>query len=437
MSQEILLKFFEINLIDLKGDDSKLDKLRATVRDLSATLTKSPARAAIFTSAAADPDVSSLDVTIEEAMSALRKQWETVANLYPTKPVAILRAMLLDAVVQAAKGNDAIAVAFVNTARNALPYVESADERPIWVTAVEEIEQKVDACAEAVWATPETISIAPLVFSPPAPQKVKTEVPSFDVESLQKKALRAAQFSNSGGANPHHIQNSPLPWAQEYSTRLSTAIGEEVDAVLEALKPEKIDLAGPLTALSNAVTAHVDQALTAFSGATSGLQRRTNLLWWKEALYSPSAHASYRDLPVFHAAALMALDLHDQVPVFSPASVSAFLKEAIRLLPANGADAQRDALALVQEVRTQDTMAPLRKVASTLSAAPTGRGPLLALIGHPTEPSGLDAETLYALGGIKGTATMSPATWGTHIFRELQAARATSASVPKRAKKKD
>lgn len=437
MSQEILLKFFEISLIDLKGDDSKLDKLRATIKDLSATLSKSPAMTAAFTAVAADPDVASSDATIEYTMSALRKQWQTVANLYPAKPVAILRAMLLDAVIQSARGNDAIAVAFVNTARNALPYVESADERPIWLAAVENIEEKVDARAEAEWATPETISVSPLVFSAPAPQEVKTKAPSFDTASLTEKVSQAVMYTNHGGKNPHHIQNNAQAWAQEYSNKLSAAIGEEVDAVLKSLKPEKVDFAGPLIALADAVTAHVYQALTAFSGATSGLQRRTNLLWWKEALYSPSVHASYRELPLFQAAALMALDLHNQVPIFSPASVSAFLKEAIRSLPADGTDSQCDALALLQEARTQDSLAPLRKVAAALSTAPASRGPLLSLIGHPSEPPDLDAEALYAFGGIKGTAIMTPATWGTHIFRELQAARATSVSVHKRAKKKD
>ena len=36
--------------------------------------------------------------------------------------------------------------------------------------------------------------------------------------------------------------------------------------------------------------------MKAVSGATAGLQRRTNLIWWKETLYSPSARVSYRSM---------------------------------------------------------------------------------------------------------------------------------------------
>lgn len=82
---------------------------------------------------------------------------------------------------------------------------------------------------------------------------------------------------------------------------MSVAIAEALDGMAEVLAPVPVDLSGPLSTLAKAVAAHVDKALTSFSGATAGLQRRTNLLWWKEALYSPSVHASYLDLPPFEA----------------------------------------------------------------------------------------------------------------------------------------
>ena len=128
MDQEYLMSFLEIGTINLNSDDSKLEKLRATSRDLSAALRKAPAKTANFTMVAADPSVPPSDPVLEEAMAALRKRWETVANAFSGRPVTVLRAVLLDAIVQAAREDDAIAVAFVNTARNALAYAETADE---------------------------------------------------------------------------------------------------------------------------------------------------------------------------------------------------------------------------------------------------------------------------------------------------------------------
>lgn len=439
MEQEFLLKFLEIGAIDLKGDDTKLEKLRSTANDLSAALRKAPSKTASFTMVAADPNIAATDPTVDEAMAALRKQWETVANAFAERPVGILRAILLDAIVQAARSDDAIAVAFVNTARNALAHAETSDEAEIWREAVSEIETKVDARAEAEWATPEMVTVDPLQYTPPTPVSKDYEAPTVDRNELQAKIHSAAGPWGSSNPNPHHFNNNPSAWAQVFADKMSVAIAETLDGMAEELAPAPIDLSGPLSTLAKAVTAHVDKALISFSGATAGLQRRTNLLWWKESLYSPSVHASYLDLPAFEASALMALDLHEQVPTYSPASVSAFLREAIRCLPAEKGDqgnGERDVVSLVRDARTTAFMQPFRALAAQYTPAPVGRGPLLSLIGHPQDSGAVEATTLRALVGVDASTKMSPSDWGTYLFRELQTARATSGSPTKRPKKK-
>lgn len=439
MVQEFLLKFLEIGVIDLKGDDTKLDKLRSTAKDLSATLRKVPSKTACFTMVAADPNVPATDPTIDEAMAALRKQWETVANAFAGRPVGVLRAILLDAIVQASRSDDAIAVAFVNTARNALAHAETSDEAEIWREAVSEIETKVDARAEAEWTTPEMITVDPFQYRPPAPVSTDYQAPTFDQSTLKEKIHSAAGPWGGSNQNRHHFQNNPQAWSQDFSDRLSSAIAEALDGMAEELVPAPVDLSGPLSALAKAVSAHVDKALASFSGATAGLQRRTNLLWWKEALYSPSVHASYLDLPPFEASALMALDLHEQVPTYSPASVSAFLREAIRCLPAEKGDqgnGERDIASLVHDARISAFMQPLRALAAQYAPAPVGRGPLLSLIGYPKDVDIGEATILRILGGVDASTKMTPSEWGTYLFRELQSARATNDSTTKRPKKK-
>lgn len=438
MEQEFLLKFLEIGAIDLKSDDTKLEKLRSTAKDLSAALRKAPSKTASFTMVAADPNIAAADPTVEVAMASLRKQWETVANAFAGRPVGILRAILLDAIVQAARSNDAIAVAFVNTARNALAHAETSDEAEIWREAVSEIETKVDARAEAEWATPEMVTVDTLQYTPPAPVSTDYDAPTVNRSELQEKFYSAAGPWGPTAPNPHQ-PNNPQPWSQEFANKMSVAIAEVLDEIAEELAPAPVDLSGPLSTLAKAVTAHVDKALASFSGATAGLQRRTNLLWWKETLYSPSVHASYLDLPPFEASALMALDLHEQVPTYSPASVSAFLREAIRCLPAEKGEqgnGERDVASLVRDARTTAFMAPFRALAAQYAPAPVGRGPLLSLIGHPQNSGVVEATTLRALAGVDASTKMTPSDWGTYLFRELQTARATSDSPAKRAKKK-
>ncbi|MCK0548508.1 GTPase-associated system all-helical protein GASH [Pseudomonas syringae] len=439
MEQEFLLRFLEIGVIDLKGEDSKLTKLRSTAKELSGILRKAPSKTASFTMVAADPNIAATDPTVEEAMASLRRQWETVANAFTGRPVAILRAILLDAIMQAARSDDAIAVAFVNTARNALSHAETADESEVWREAVSEIETKVDARAEAEWATPEMITVDPLRYTPPAPLSSDYEAPTVDRGELNEKIHSAAGPWGTTAPNQYAVTSYPQQWAQEFASKMSVAIAETLDGMADELAPAPVDLSGPLSTLAKAVTAHVDKALSSFSGATAGLQRRTNLLWWKEALYSPSAHASYLDLPPFEASALMALDLHEQVPTYSPASVSAFLREAIRCLPAESEDqgrGERDFDSLVRDARTTAFMQPFRALAAQYVPAPVGRGPLLSLIGHPQNSSAVDATTLRALCGVDASTKMTPSDWGTYLFRELQTARATSDIPAKRPRKK-
>lgn len=439
MEQEFLLRFLEIGAIDLKGDDTRLEKLRSTAKDLSTALRKAPSKTASFTMVAADPNIAATDPTVDEAMAALRKQWETVANAFAGRPVGILRAILLDAIVQAARSDDAIAVAFVNTARNALAHSETSDEAEIWREAISEIETKVDARAEAEWATPEMVTIEPLQYMPPAPVSANYQAPTVDESGLQAKIFSAAGPWGGNNQNRYHFQSNPQAWAQDFSARMSVAIAEALNGMAAELAPVPVDFSGPLSTLAKAVTAHVDKALASFSGATAGLQRRTNLLWWKEALYSPSAHASYLDLPPFEASALMALDLHEQVPTYSPASVSAFLREAIRCLPVEKVqqgNGERDIASLVRDARTTAFMQPFRTLAAQYAPAPVGRGQLLSLIGHPQDSGAVEAAPLRALGGMDASTKMTPSDWGTYLFRELQTARATSDSATKRAKKK-
>ncbi len=433
------MRFLDIGAFTLNSDDTKLEKLRTAAKDLSGALQRTPAKTISFTMVATDPSVPSSDPVVDEAMAAVRKRWETVSNAFPGRPVNVLRAVLLDAIVQAARQNDTIAVAFVNIARNALAHAETGDEAPIWRDAIREIEAKVDARAEVEWATPEMISVEPLKYTPPPSGKVDFEPPVVDRPALTEKVHSAASPWAKNQPNPHHLNHDPQNWSQVFANKMSVAIAETLDGLAEELAPAPVDLVTPLTSLAKAVTSHVEAALASFSSATAGLQRRTYLLWWKEALYSPSTHESYLEMPVFQASALMALDLHQQVPTFSPASVTAFLKEAIRSLPVepdDEDDGRRDIASLVRDAKTSAFMQPFQALAAQYVPVSVGRGPLLALIGHGQDAVANEAATLQALSGVDASTTMTPGEWGTFLFRELQAARATSANNGKRAKKR-
>ena len=444
MSDDVLLRFLGKGLIDVGGDDDKLGHLSQTAGDLSGILKKTPAKASPFALVAFDPGAPATDPTIAEVESALRKRWQTYVNTFADTPVTMFRAMLLEALIRAAGDNDTVAVAFVASARNVLPFMEVGGEQEIWAEIVGEIEGKVEARAEKEWAAPTSITVPEIEFESPSVVEINVSSKKVNNNSLSRKLQAAAgpafnnpNDSNQGnvktGGNPYWLQNNPQQWVYEFGTRTAEAVGEEINRTIGSLSVEGFDLPGTTENMLTLVSGHLTTTLQAVSGATAGLQRRTNLLWWKEALFSPSARMSYRDMSTFDAAVLMAYDVHRQIPTLSPASVAAFLRETVIALPTVDHEEKVSIGELVEKTCGADVLVNLRTEAGTLVAAPMGRGSILALIGHSGATPQINGRRFRDLVGVEADTALTLPEWSVWIFRELQAARAVAeASTPKR-----
>lgn len=432
MSEDVLLRFLNKRLIDVGGDDDKLERLRQTAADLSSILEKTPAKTSPFALVAFDPDVPAADPTIAEVADVLRKRWETYVNTFADTPVTVFRAMLLEALIRSSKGSDTVAVAFVASARNVLPFMEVGGEQEIWAEIVSAVERKVETRAEAEWATPASIAVPEVTFDSPLAAEVSISSKKINRNSLSQRLQAAAgpqtnvpeQGHVDTGGNPHWPHGNPPEWVYEFGTQTAEAVGEAINQAIASLSVEGVDLPGIAAEMTKVMSGHLTTTLQAVSGATAGLQRRTNLLWWKEALFSPSARISYRDISPSHAAAQMGFDMHQQIPTFSPASVAAFLREAVISLPTIDREEKTPIRELAQKACDSDVLAELRTEAGKLVAAPTGRSSILGLIGHPNAMAQIDERGFRDLVGVSPDTALTLPDWSVWIFRELQAARA-------------
>lgn len=433
MSIGTLQGFLNKGLIDVGGDDAKLEKLSQAAKDLAGVLKKNPSKALSYSLIAFDPDAPEDDPVVQEALGALQSRWATYRNTFAATPIAVIRAVLLDALVEAAEEDDRVGVCFIASARNALPLLPVDNERDIWIGIVERIERRVDVRAEEEWATPETISVQPLKYEIPTLSALEITIGEASETDLQVGLQAAAgpQYHDpqqgiiATNGNPHWPHGASQQWVSEFGTRSGKEIAAAINAVMEDIEVSQPDLTQPFGALATAVSGYVDDTLKLVTAATAGLQRRTNLLWWRESLYSPSIGKSYRELTPSVAAALMAFDLFETVPLFSPASVSAFLSEAVSRLQGAGEHGKRLVCDLVVEAQGHGDLAPLRSCAAKLAQPPVGRGPLLALIGHVAHTDAPKEGEFQRLTGISSDATLSVAAWAVWLFRELQASEAT------------
>ena len=74
----------------------------------------------------------------------------------------------------------------------------------------------------------------------------------------------------------------------------------------------------------------------------------------------------------------------------------------------------------------------LRTEASKLFAAPNGRSPILALIGHSSGHASSSDLDLRRVVGVSADVRITDAQWASWIFRDLQAGRASKEQPKKR-----
>jgi GTPase-associated system helical domain len=201
MSETVLLRFLESGLINVGGDDSKLEKLRATAAAVSGILKKAPSKVPSYSLIAFDSDAPSTDPVIVEVLANLKQLWPTYVNTFASAPIQVLRAIILDALVEAEREDERAAVAVAANARNVLPFIETGNESAIWADVVNEIEAAVDSRAEQEWSTPSSIEIGRLQLVAIAAIKITNSVVRVNRDILKQKFTAAAQ---GNGNWPQH-----------------------------------------------------------------------------------------------------------------------------------------------------------------------------------------------------------------------------------------
>jgi hypothetical protein len=411
MALDVLQQFLTLRLLNIGADDARLGFIREASADLAKGLQEAPPRAIGFSLASLAPHVDAAHPAMTAAAQAIEARWNTYRGAFDDTPISLFRAMTGEALAQAAAKDVRIAASLAYLARNRLPQINLGAEGPIWRELIGEVDAKVEAAAQEAWTSAS--------FAAP---KLSSKAPDFEL-TISKTKVDAARLKAGLGAaaGPHDeggttFPNSPNPyfpnsaseWSHQFAPRAAAAIAAAVDQVAVSAQG---DLYAPMKALSENVSAFGTALAKAAKASAEGLRRRTGLLWWKEALYSPSAKCSYREIAPAAAAVRMASDLFDEVPVYHPTSVEYFLRETVRSLSELPDKPQRIE-AWVQAIRLDARTEDIHALADGLGV--TGEGDLL----------------IGALGGAALTPALAAveldapdlAVW---MLRELQALHAT------------
>ncbi len=148
---------------------------------------------------------------------------------------------------------------------------------------------------------------------------------------------------------------------------------------------------------------------------------RLDVLWWSEALYSPSLARSYRELHPAVAAVAMALDLSNIVPVLAPASVTYVLGESVASLSRNSSEGATQPLESLLTALAEDDTDFGEQLPNAISNQV--RLPLFDLVAEAAGGASVPAEAVRSRAGVDPSLQLSMAEFAMWVFRDLQARR--------------
>jgi len=309
MSTNILQRFLQLQLFSVQGDDARLDKIREATATLETALIADNTLFLRTLVAASNPKTPITTPAMQAAHTALEGQWNSFMNIFASPPAALFRAMLAQAAFGAMDKNTEYAIGGTLLLRNIVKYRDFGAENELWCHLYDDLDAQYEQAAADAWADNFHTSSTPLL------KKVGEKGPTVDRAKLQLAMLGAAGPhgpESKAGTNPNpHWPGANDVWAGEFAKRATAAIGDAVDDAIGT---------------GNKV---ISESLEQRLPNAEGLQRRTRLLWWKEAGYSPTLDRGYAKMSAPVIAIAAAVDVHRTVPKLSPRSVEYFLSSVV------------------------------------------------------------------------------------------------------------
>lgn len=426
----MLQQILGAGLLDIGDEDTKFEFLEEAAEDVADLLTDAPEKVPFYTLIALDPQVDPGDPVLQEVEAVVTKRWKTLRNRFRDRPRQLLRAVILEALDRAAQhhGDSVPGIIWLSGA-SYFPHADLGQEREILSDFLLRMGNAAEADATQAWSLPEgklPKMPTPLIKVP------EIAVPKIDAKKLQAgfEAASGPQ-SSQGTAHPDsnpHWPNQGSPWSHQFAPRAAKAVSGALVPVMDELGKGLGGTTGVIEEAlrdhAKAIRAALKTAMDRMNEAVEAERTRTALLWWRQALYSPSAQTGYRRIRLQAAAFCMALDLHYEAPSKSPRSVEYLLREAIReLVGPNRTSEDLPAVtipAFCEEVRAGLAELPTRPEV-VHSPCRGGRMPLLLYIRSRISDLGGTDEDLLSSVGLDPDTMVSLDDLAVWLFRDLQA----------------
>lgn len=429
-----LQELLNLGLVEIGSDDSRFEKMQSASAALAAKFKEEPSVLVPATLVALDETTDENDPLFDLVEDMVASEWKTLRNTHVNRPRALLRSIIIDAIANSVVDDAQTAAVVWNTA------VSPVRHQQVRLGKASSVLEGILTGAGQL-AEQEAVVRAGFVAS--APKKRRRKAPSQDKAQFSLSAtindgdVLADVARSAGPQHPQspdldspnpHWPNQHQPWANEFATRMATALSKAVNLgnarFAELLGEELARYLGEFEKQLTEQFCDVEQLQGDMVQTHESSRMRLDVLWWSEALYSPLLEVGYRELDSSVAAVAAAIDLSKIVPALSPASVAYVLDETLRRAFASTGNSRQPVHKFLDDVANAQV-----DFGEHLPAAPTNnvRLPLIDLVGEAAGGSTVAADAIRERAGVDPELPLSPGEFAMWIFRCAQANRLVEA----------
>lgn len=326
-------EFIKAGLIKIGGDDDIYDKLITSSKELAKELLVEKIKIINYALVSLDKNIAENEPVLKEVEECISKTWKMIRSQFGEMPIAIYRAVILQALENLAEEEAEIASIIWMTCSNTYQYLEfSSTEQDLIKNHLNAMGNISEDEALKEWTIDREIKN---IRIPNFKIEVKKTKKVVDQKQLTEYFIAASGPQGEDGVarnDPNaNWTNGNQSWSYQFAPRAAKGVTIEVNKALEL---QNNDIHQFFSSFEKQATSYftklkrdVSSALKDTIQSSLAIERRSQLLWWKESLYSKSQKKSYSDLTEFQCSIAMPFDLFDLLPAKCPVSVDYILKE--------------------------------------------------------------------------------------------------------------
>lgn len=416
----ILQKFVDHELI--KVGDEDFEKLKVASSSLSKSVFRKKDQVIKYTLVAFDPDIDPNEPALRKTEELVKKQSPTILSHSKDKPRTILRAVILEALYTRALNDIDYARIIWLTSSSTFIYYNLGNEKQILKEILQEIGERVEQDSLKEWGLIGGIDLQELEelqIKLKGSANLESQMASFK-ESFKN----AIQFKNWGGENPASPHNGNQNWGNYFSDHGSNAISNFVKQAIQFNNKNLDQVATRINEYFQRLQPYFEKIGEQAIRGVKSVNNRSQLLWWKESLYSQSTKQSYREIQPELLPVVMAFDIHSIINQSYPVSVDYFLKETIgQLIDKN---MSKVSLAAFLNVLNEDNYRDFIKNRFPKPIDKSGRSSLLNYIISMVNDEADGSKELKSKFGIDSKKQVYKTELAVWLFHDFQALRIAS-----------